>query len=831
MSFEQLFAELNRNTTKMANTLDQIKRDTDATRKTSDKQLEATKAAENEKRRDKADSQKADNPDQKIIKLLEELNEKLDNQGDDKDNPLSNIAGGLGNGLATGAGILGAGGIAALGKSIGAAIVSAVPALAAGSALVGAPLGLAAGFGTMYEHVRKNSVYGGEEAGDYGFELDKKVMELTQKNNSRQGGNGVRHRGGARTGNPVNLSESDKKKLEVLRDLQKQITESREKRDQAIREASSAPDRRGRRRGPSPEVKARLEAEHQERVRAIQEANPLNELQTGGYVWKSPVQMFQQGGGVFKVPGNSTGDNHNMMVPTGSFVLNRNASRALSSASGFQNGGLVPIKTESQEMIFGPGAWSGLIPALNSMIPRFQSGGVVQASHPDTGSGFQPAGAVDAHGRPVVLNKEGAEAFARAIAESGGLVKGSDVASSKRSQAKNASLSGAHPNSTHLYGEGLDASGPTAAWLRKNQHLGWKEGYSHGGSSWHFNWKGGDSGNKDSYATDGSSGSNANTESINPLGNLNLNTGNIDSVLSSITSVLSGDNIFAKFALLGGGLGSAITAGASLFGGALSGIGKSLGLNMDGGSSASSSSGGTPQMTGGTKGLLDFISHYESGGDYNKIFGGASIDGLTDKTIREVVQIQKDHLGKGFESAAIGRYQMMLPDVYAQKAGLSLDDKFSRENQDKMAMVYLEEDGLSSYLSGNMSADKFANNVAGTWAALPMADGQSYHKGVGSNKSLVDRDTYMKAIKMVKSDVSNTGDGKNGSFGLGTHGLGMPSNTQGFQSGGNVQRVKVESGELIFPPGSYGPEIPMLNDQVFQVPEWWYDRVTKSFHL
>ena len=51
----------------------------------------------------------------------------------------------------------------------------------------------------------------------------------------------------------------------------------------------------------------------------------------------------------------------------------------------------------------------------------------------------------------------------------------------------------------------------------------------------------------------------------------------------------------------------------------------------------------------GAKGLLDFIARYESGGDYNKIFGGKSISGLTDKTIQEVVQIQKAHLAEGFE--------------------------------------------------------------------------------------------------------------------------------------------------------------------------------------
>ena len=49
-----------------------------------------------------------------------------------------------------------------------------------------------------------------------------------------------------------------------------------------------------------------------------------------------------------------------------------------------------------------------------------------------------------------------------------------------------------------------------------------------------------------------------------------------------------------------------------------------------------------------------------------------------------------------------------------------------------------------------MSASQFANNVAGTWAALPMADGRSAHAGVGSNASLVGRDTYMQAVAASK---------------------------------------------------------------------------------
>ena len=102
--------------------------------------------------------------------------------------------------------------------------------------------------------------------------------------------------------------------------------------------------------------------------------------QEGGLVYKSPIQAFQKGGGVYTVPGNSTGDKHPMMLPAGSFVLNRNASKYVNP---LQEGGMVPTMLESGEKVFSPGNWDALIPALNKAIPRFQTGGIVEHLHGD----------------------------------------------------------------------------------------------------------------------------------------------------------------------------------------------------------------------------------------------------------------------------------------------------------------------------------------------------------------------------------------------------------------------------------------------------------------
>ena len=94
--------------------------------------------------------------------------------------------------------------------------------------------------------------------------------------------------------------------------------------------------------------------------------------------------------------------------------------------------------------------------------------------------------------RPVVLSQAAAYNLAKAI-EGGATFKGKDVSSSQRSRAKNASLRGAHPNSVHLYGEGLDLVGDSMRSLKiHGPKFGWKFGYNHNedGSSAHFDYKG-----------------------------------------------------------------------------------------------------------------------------------------------------------------------------------------------------------------------------------------------------------------------------------------------------------------------------------------------------
>ena len=57
----------------------------------------------------------------------------------------------------------------------------------------------------------------------------------------------------------------------------------------------------------------------------------------------------------------------------------------------FQTGGMVPTLLEPGEKVFMPGDWDSSISTLNSMIPRFQTGGLVEVSNPLTAAENSPS--------------------------------------------------------------------------------------------------------------------------------------------------------------------------------------------------------------------------------------------------------------------------------------------------------------------------------------------------------------------------------------------------------------------------------------------------------
>ena len=126
---------------------------------------------------------------------------------------------------------------------------------------------------------------------------------------------------------------------------------------------------------------------------------------------------------------------------------------------------------------------------------------------------------------------------------------------------------------------------------------------------------------------------------------------------------------------------------------------------------------------------------------------------ITQMTITELVKYQKDYLAhqkaegvpEDSRSAAVGAYQMLYPDEYVKDANLSMDSKFTPQNQDKLALAFLAKRGLTAEKAAT-DPESFALGLAKGFAGIPVLEamqgysqqverGQSYYRGVGINKA------------------------------------------------------------------------------------------------
>jgi hypothetical protein len=74
--------------------------------------------------------------------------------------------------------------------------------------------------------------------------------------------------------------------------------------------------------------------------------------------------------------------------------------------------------------------------------------------------------------------------------DSGGIVRGRDIASSKRSPSKNSAVGGAS-RSKHMYGIAMDIHGKSNTWIRQNgSRYGWVANDYPGSHGGHFEFKG-----------------------------------------------------------------------------------------------------------------------------------------------------------------------------------------------------------------------------------------------------------------------------------------------------------------------------------------------------
>ena len=152
--------------------------------------------------------------------------------------------------------------------------------------------------------------------------------------------------------------------------------------------------------------------------------------------------------------------------------------------------------------------------------------------------------------------------------------------------------------------------------------------------------------------------------------------------------------------------------------------------------------------------LLDTISYAEGTSDpagYNKWFGGRTDMDLSKMTINEVVAEQKKRQrerdpsarfinaqGKEDYSFAVGKYQILFPEVAAVKAGFDpAVDKFTPENQDKMAIVkfIMGQAGLTQKEIDGPLTPKVIDKLAPVFASFPNLFGPDKFGRYGTKSS------------------------------------------------------------------------------------------------
>ena len=175
--------------------------------------------------------------------------------------------------------------------------------------------------------------------------------------------------------------------------------------------------------------------------------------------------------------------------------------------------------------------------------------------------------------------------------------------------------------------------------------------------------------------------------------------------------------------------------------------------------------------------LLDFIGNKESDG-YDDISGLVSrskypAKRITQMTMQEILDWQES-VDATQLSEAVGRYQIMEDTLRGYnndatlgpgnplytRAGLSSGDLFTPENQDKMAIVLLDQRGLSKFIDGKLDKWSFANNLASEWASLPLVTGPNagkskYANDEAGNRSLTSITQFLNVLDEVKASSNS----------------------------------------------------------------------------
>jgi len=148
--------------------------------------------------------------------------------------------------------------------------------------------------------------------------------------------------------------------------------------------------------------------------------------------------------------------------------------------------------------------------------------------------------------------------------------------------------------------------------------------------------------------------------------------------------------------------------------------------------------------------ILDVIRKGEANvAGYDTMVGSNKSFGLTGKTLKQVLDIQKERL-KTYGGTAAGGYQILnknLKNLAAKHKHDLNKTLFNQDTQDTYARSLMDRRGFKDYLSGKINADQMRINLAKEWAALPAKGERSYYHGKGNNAARVSSKDINAAIQ------------------------------------------------------------------------------------
>ena len=176
----------------------------------------------------------------------------------------------------------------------------------------------------------------------------------------------------------------------------------------------------------------------------------------------------------------------------------------------------------------------------------------------------------------------------------------------------------------------------------------------------------------------------------------------------------------------------------------------------------------TGSAGGGTRSsnpLLQLISGAEGG--YDSMYPSEKYPQMLNMTMTELVAFQKLKLRDGRASAAVGAYQFLYPEQYVTLAGLTMNSKFTPENQDKLALAFLKARGITveAFKRDRIgTALKLEQGFAGVPVLAPtqgkyrfVRRGESFYSGDGINAATVSAERVEKSIdKLVGPSPSKS---------------------------------------------------------------------------